>query len=60
MGKVATDMPAHGLDLTRVPDIAEKRGLSARAKLLKRKVMSLTCLEGEVEDLLSEGESTWI
>ena len=53
--EVATGTPAYGLDLTRVPDITEKRGLSARARLLKRTVTSLTCLEWEVEDLFSEG-----
>lgn len=54
MRNVATGTPAYGLDWTRVPDITGKRGLSARARLLKRTVTSLTCLEGEVEDLLSE------
>lgn len=47
-----------GLDLTHTPVVADTCRTSSRKRLSKRKMGNLTCHEGEVEDLLSEGEST--
>jgi hypothetical protein len=55
-----TVIPTTGFDLDLDPTLAGadmSRALS-RKRLSKRKVGNLTCHEGEVEDLLSEGEST--
>ncbi len=58
MRQAETGSTTSGLALTDAPDMADKRSASSRERLSKRKVGNLTCNEGEVEDLLSEGEST--
>ncbi len=50
--------PARGLDQSQTPALPDKCRTSTRKRLSKRKMGSLTCHEGEVEDLLSQGEST--
>lgn len=47
-----------GLERSHATDVDGKRRTSFRKRLSKRKVENLTCNEGEVEDLLSEREST--
>jgi hypothetical protein len=50
--------PTIGLDLSHTPAVEDVCRTSSRKRLSKRKMGNLTCQEGEVEDLLSEGEST--
>ena len=47
-----------GSDLNHTPMGADTCRTSTRKRLSQRKMGNLTCHEGEVEDLLSEGEST--
>ncbi|WHZ13966.1 MAG: hypothetical protein OJF52_000801 [Nitrospira sp.] len=47
-----------GLDGSHAPETVDRRRISSRRRLSKPKLSDLTCHEGEVEDLLSEGEST--
>jgi hypothetical protein len=49
---------AAGLVGSHAADVVDKGRTSLRKRRSKRKVENLTCNEGEVEDLLSEGEST--
>lgn len=49
-------VPAVGLDNTS-PGVVASRTVSPK-RLATREMGNLTCHEGEVEDLLSEGEST--
>lgn len=53
-----TGSPLTGSDLTHTPVVADTCRTSTRKRLSQRKMGNLTCHEGEVEDLLSEGEST--
>ncbi len=53
-----TGSPSAGSDLAHQAAVADTCIPSSRKRLLKRQIGTLTCHEAEVEDLLSEGEST--
>jgi hypothetical protein len=58
MSLIPETVSSAGLDRSHAADLGGKGRTSSRKRLSKRKVENLTCNEGEVEDLLSEGEST--